>query len=137
MKKRKLEDYSDDQESKFNMALASLKRLHDDFVNCKMCSTNFMLWDAWYLNLRNAFREVSCVLKDEETESCKKKIKDLKKNRNMHVLLIRKSNKHYSENFYESLDDFEIYLRFLANKHDLMFPSKKSILDFADKMERG
>lgn len=133
MAKKKFEEYDDSQESKFNMALASLKRLHDDFVICKLCSMRPELWDEWYKNLRNCYREIHCVLTKEEIKECENMINDVKKRRQNHAMSM--GMKHiYSDSFYEKLDKFEIYLRQVANKHDLIYPNQKSILDFAEKL---
>lgn len=132
-KKPKFDTSDDGAESQFNMALASLERLHIDLVNCKICSMKPELWPSWYLNLRNVFKELSCVLSGEELKICNNTIKELRSNRNSHTTMILRG-KMYSEDFYEKLSEFEVYLRILANKHGLMYPSKKSVLDFAEQM---
>jgi hypothetical protein len=131
MKKKDMLLHEEDEESKFNMALASLKRIHNGLVLCGMCSFQHDL-PSWADALDIVYREVSCLLNPDEEEECDEKFRIIEEKRQHHINITSAGKP--SNSFYGILRDYEIHLRKLVHKNKLFYPTKKSILDLADKL---
>lgn len=131
MKQKKFQD-EDEDESKFNMAVASLKRIHNGLLLCSQCSFQQSPMD-WVNALDIVYRELSPLLTPEEEEEVIKKQNFIESKKGVYISLT--SMGKTSNGFPRLLRDYEVCLRKIMHKNKLDYPTKKSILDFADKLD--
>jgi len=127
------------KESKFNMALATLERIHLILLEINVCRNNPQLWKQWRILLDGLYCEVFPKLNEEERKKADKHRQTISKSIIELLKLLSSPNltvKKHVDYFpiLNSLFFFELFLRDNLQKHNLYLPDKKSIDSALDEL---
>ncbi len=127
-----MEELEQKKRALFNAALGVTVRLNSILNDC-MVSARRLDPVTWYHALLSLDKEIDCKMNDDERKKSKQNLKDI------HTELIKHQNQKKKINgipgkLYTTLSECEKHLRQLADKYELLNPSKK-MTDLFEGME--
>ena len=130
------EQHESEKESKFNMALATLSRVHSILIQINECRNDPNLWRQWRMLLDGLYCELYPKLSEEERKKAEEHRQNISKNIDNLLGLISNNTKKQADYFpiINSLFQFELFLRDNLQKHNLYLPDKKSIDSALDEL---
>ena len=114
---------SEEEQSEFNSAIATLRRI-DEIKKGLIVSTVESNYDMQFRYLKALFKELVSFMDEKDDKFQQQRFKDVRKNYNEFKDLIRRGKKMIPVSIIDSFDDWEIELKEIEQKYGMNMPKK-------------